>query len=65
MTKDVAPYTVVAGIPAKPIRQRFPTDIADRLMALAWWDWSHDEIGQALDDFRTLEVEAFLEKHGG
>ena len=65
VTKDVSPYTVVAGIPAKPIRQRFPTDIADRLMALAWWDWSHDEIGRALDDFRRLTVDAFLEKHGG
>jgi hypothetical protein len=34
-------------------------------MALAWWDWSHDEIGRALEDFRTLTVAAFLEKHGG
>jgi phosphonate metabolism protein (transferase hexapeptide repeat family) len=65
VTKDVAPYTVVAGIPAKPIRQRFPAQIAERLMALAWWDWDHEDIGQALDDFRTLEVEAFLGKHGG
>lgn len=65
VTKDVSPYTVVAGIPAKPIRQRFPKDIADRLMALAWWDWSHDEIGRALEDFRTLTVATFLEKHGG
>ena len=65
VTKDVSPYTIVAGIPAKPIRQRFSSTIADRLMALAWWDWSHDEIGRALDDFRRLTVDAFLEKHGG
>jgi len=65
VTKDVAPYTIVAGIPARPIRQRFSTHIAERLMALAWWDWDHDRIGLALGDFRTLTAEGFLEKHGG
>lgn len=65
VTRDVAPYSIVGGVPAKPIRQRFTATIADRLMALAWWDWSHDEIGYALQDFRHLSVEAFLEKHGG
>lgn len=63
VTKDVAPYTVVAGIPAKPIKQRFSPDIAQRLIALAWWDWSHEDIRQALPDFRSLAAEAFLEKY--
>lgn len=65
VTKDVAPYTIVAGNPAKPIRRRFPEDIAERLMALAWWDWEHGRLRGALDDFRNLPVEVFLEKHGG
>ena len=60
VTKDVAPYTVVAGIPAKPIKQRFSPDIAQRLIALAWWDWPHSALRSALHDFRTLRVEAFL-----
>jgi phosphonate metabolism protein (transferase hexapeptide repeat family) len=64
VTKDVAPYAIVAGNPAKPIRQRFSADIAERLQVLAWWDWEHAAIGAALQDFRTLSVEAFLEKHG-
>ena len=34
-------------------------------MTLAWWDWNHDSIGTALDDFRHLGVEEFLEKHEG
>ena len=65
VTKDVAPYTVVAGIPAKPIKQRFTPDIAERLIALAWWDWPHSALRSALHDFRTLPVEAFLEKYRG
>ena len=63
VTKDVAPYMIVAGIPAAPLRARFPGDIADRMLALAWWDWPHDKLRLALDDFRTLKAEAFLEKY--
>ena len=63
VTKDVPPYTIVAGIPAAPLRRRFTTDVADRLMALAWWDWSHARLRETLDDFRTLGAEAFLEKY--
>ncbi len=65
VTKDVDPYTIVAGTPAKPMRLRQPPEIADRLMALAWWDWSHDALRGALEDFRSLEAKAFLEKYGG
>lgn len=64
VTKDVAPYTVVAGNPARPIRRRFSSAVEDRLMQLCWWDWSHERLRTALRDFRTLSVEAFLEKHG-
>lgn len=63
VTKDVAPYTIVAGTPAKVIRRRQPEDIADRLVQLAWWDWTHAELGDALQDFRDLNAEAFLEKY--
>lgn len=65
VTKDVAPYTIVAGVPAKPIRERFSRAVAERYQALAWWDWDHARLRAALDDFRALEAEAFLEKHGG
>ena len=65
VSKDVAPYTIVGGVPAKPIRERFDRRTAERYQALAWWDWEHAAIRAALDDFRTLESEAFLEKYGG
>lgn len=63
VTKDVAPYLIVAGVPARPIRERFETSIADRLQELAWWDWDHARLRAALADFRSLSVEAFLEKY--
>lgn len=63
VTKDVAPYTIVAGVPAKPLRARQPRAIAERLIALAWWDWDHDRLRAALMDFRALKAEAFLEKY--
>lgn len=65
VTKDVAPYMIVAGVPAQPLRARFSPAIADRLLALAWWDWSHDRLRAALTDFRALKAEAFLEKYQG
>lgn len=65
VTKDVAHYMIMAGVPATPLRARFPAAIADRLQTLAWWDWSHEVLREALPDFRSLAVEAFLEKYNG
>jgi phosphonate metabolism protein (transferase hexapeptide repeat family) len=63
VTKDVEPYTIVGGTPARFIKRRHPEPIAQRLQALAWWDWNHDQLHEALADFRALSVEAFLEKY--
>ncbi|MQY42296.1 chloramphenicol acetyltransferase [Epibacterium sp. SM1969] len=63
VTKDVAPYTIVGGNTAQLIRKRFDDQIAERLQALAWWDWSHAALQAALPDFRALPIEAFLEKY--
>ena len=65
VTRDVAPYTIVAGNPARLIRLRQPPDIAARLIALAWWDWDHARLRAALDDFRAMPSEAFLSAYGG
>jgi phosphonate metabolism protein (transferase hexapeptide repeat family) len=64
VTKDVAPYTEVGGNPARVIRRRFSAEVAERLIALAWWDWDHERLRQALPDFRALPIEAFLDKFG-
>ncbi|MCA1337148.1 chloramphenicol acetyltransferase [Pseudooceanicola marinus] len=65
VTKDVAPYTIVAGTPARVLRRRQPEAVADRLIALAWWDWDHATLRARLEDFRALSAEAFLEKYEG
>lgn len=63
VTKDVAPYTIVAGVPARPIRRRFTEAQEEALMEIAWWDWDHDRFGRAVPDFRALEIDAFIETY--
>lgn len=63
VSRDVAPYTIVGGVPAKLIRERFPKIVAERMQALAWWNWDHDRLFAALDDFRHMDAEQFIEKH--
>jgi carbonic anhydrase/acetyltransferase-like protein (isoleucine patch superfamily) len=63
VTKDVPPYAIVAGKPAQFIKWRHPEAIGARLQALAWWDWDHETLRRALKDFRSLPVEAFLERY--
>ena len=41
-----------------------PADLAERLIALGWWDWDHARLRAALADFRALSVPEFLEKYG-
>lgn len=65
VTKDVPPYTIVAGNPARPVRRRFSETVEDGLMELAWWNWDHEMLRQALPDFRKLPVEDFLSKYKG
>lgn len=48
VTKDVPPYTIVGGTPAKEIRKRFDTETVEHLLKLKWWDWPVEKIRQRL-----------------
>lgn len=62
VTKDVAPYTVVAGVPAKTIRMRFPKQIWQPLEEISWWDWDHGTLKSRMDDF--YDMRRFLQLYG-
>ena len=63
VTRDVAPYEIVTGIPARPMRMRFPPEVVARLLDLAWWDWDHETLRDRLPDFRHMPIEAFLDRY--
>ncbi len=64
VTKDVAPYTVVGGVPARFIKRRFSEEQATALQAIALWDWPREKYKSALPDIRRLDIDAFIAKYG-
>ncbi len=56
VTKDVPPYAVVGGVPAKVIKFRFEQPIIDRLLQISWWNFSDDEISEKINFFREPEI---------
>lgn len=56
VTKDVEPYSIVGGNPAKLIRKRFSEEKIAELMEMQWWDWSVDEITANLDKLTGNEI---------
>ena len=64
VSHDVEPFTVVGGVPARPIKKRFPKDVQEGLLELAWWDWSHERLKEALPDIRSMSPQEFIRKYG-
>jgi phosphonate metabolism protein (transferase hexapeptide repeat family) len=65
VTKNVEPYAVVAGVPAKRIKWRFEKLIRERIIQLAWWDWEQEKLASAIADMQAMSVEGFLGKYEG
>jgi phosphonate metabolism protein (transferase hexapeptide repeat family) len=63
VTSDVEPYAIVAGVPARFLKSRFEPNISARIIALAWWDWEHDRLAQAVEDMRMLSPLDFLAQY--
>lgn len=64
VTKDVPPYAIVVGVPAKIIKYRFSEETIAALQRIQWWNWSYDMIKERLEDFR-FDIENFVEKYDG
>jgi phosphonate metabolism protein (transferase hexapeptide repeat family) len=62
VTKDVAPYEIVAGVPARPIRKRFGDDVIAALLRISWWDWDRATLAARFSEFN--HVESFISTYG-
>ncbi|MBR0698380.1 acetyltransferase [Bradyrhizobium diazoefficiens] len=63
VSRDVAPYTIVGGVPARAIRKRFDDAVAESLRRIAWWDWPDELIFERLADFRSEAIEEFCRRY--
>jgi virginiamycin A acetyltransferase len=62
ITKDIPPFAIVAGNPAKIIRYRFEKNVIDQLMKIQWWNWEKEKVERNLD--LLADINKFLEIHG-
>lgn len=57
VTKDVEPYTIVGGVPAKPIKKRFDDETIKKLQSIRWWDWDNEKVRQKINDIMNANIE--------
>jgi virginiamycin A acetyltransferase len=57
VTKDVEPYTIVGGVPAKPIRRRFHDETIKKLQSICWWDWEKEKVQEKISDIMSGNID--------
>ena len=63
VSHDVPPFAIAVGVPARVSRSRFAPDLVAALQRIAWWNWPHEHLADALADFRALDAAAFCRKY--
>jgi len=63
VTRDVSPYSIVAGAPALQIRKRFSRQIIHKLLMIRWWDWEEEKIKENIDLLMKANIHDFIRKH--
>jgi acetyltransferase-like isoleucine patch superfamily enzyme len=64
VAKDVPPYAVAVGNPARVVKHRFSDEVIGRLLAIRWWEWSPEKITENKELLWSDRVQSFIERHG-
>jgi acetyltransferase-like isoleucine patch superfamily enzyme len=64
VNRDVSPYSIVGGVPAKIIKMRFDQLTIKKLLKIAWWDWPIEKINDEIASLSSKNIHEFLLKHG-
>ncbi len=60
VTKDVSPYTIVGGVPAKQIRKRFDDETIKKLLEIKWWNWSEERIRKNISAIQSGKIDELI-----
>ncbi|KHD37475.1 acetyltransferase [Clostridium acetobutylicum] len=60
VTKDVPPYTVVAGVPARAIKKRFDDDVISKLLKIKWWNLPYEKIKEDIQYFKSGNIDKLV-----
>ena len=63
VTKDVCPYAIVGGNPAREIRKRFSDEQIAALLSIAWWNWPMEKIAESVSELSDPDVDSFIARH--